>query len=756
MKKNRKVILTAVLVSVLAAAFSGCKKSDGTDQGSGARGSEQAQKEGDVYVPEYAKIDIKCNYIDSVAASGDTAFINAISWNEEEGSYRAIYKYDLIENKSQLLFEPEQDRGISGMALDPDGSLLVVDLSNDYTVDENGEMTGNTQTMTMRRISAADGTVMEEQEITDLMSGSEYMYVRNMCVDGQGNIYLYNDEGTIYVMDQNFQKLCEINTGNRWISSMAVSREGDVYAADDGKLKKIDLSAKGFGEAVKEVEFGWGNEIYTGISQSFLTSNTRQVMAIDIPAAASQVLFDWIDVDVNADNVEYVGELSDGRLWSIVEEYDRQGEPSFQLVYLTKKDRSEIAVKEEIVFGTMWLDQEVRREIVEFNKTNSQYRIVVREYGSDDYETGLIQFGADMTTANCPDIINLSQLDFAQFANKGVFEDLYPYMESSGLRKEDYLENILGAYEVDGGLYGIMPRFYISSIAAKSSLVGTESGWTLSEMLDLVEKVNPPYVMMYDSRDTMLWYCVYQDIDEFINWESGECFFGGEEFIRALEFAARFPGDDDVDYSQREGTETLLHENKVLLMQTTISSVQEYQMMRGMFGEDITYIGFPNKEKKGSLVVPASGSYGMSSKSKYKDGVWDFLKTFIEEEYQDGLVSEHGGWGFPVRTASLEKQFELDQKPNYYEDEEGNQIEQPKTTWGYNDFSIDIMAATQEEIDVVRNLISSADRISENADRQIVNIIQEEAEPFFRGQKSAADAAAVVQNRVQIYVNENR
>ena len=38
----------------------------------------------------------------------------------------------------------------------------------------------------------------------------------------------------------------------------------------------------------------------------------------------------------------------------------------------------------------------------------------------------------------------------------------------------------------------------------------------------------------------------------------------------------------------------------------------------------------------------------------------------------------------------------------------------------------------------------------------MLNIITEETESFFSGQKSAKDAADVIQNRIQIYVNENR
>lgn len=751
MKKNRKIVLAAVFFCILLTTLAGCGKNGGGNQE-----GEGSAKEGSVYVPEYAQLNLTCDYVDSLVVAGDIAYVSASTWNEDTGNSGAVYRYDLMENKIQKLCELGENESVYGMNANEDGSLTLISGDVDFVFDDNGEVVDSDSKITIYRLSGEDGTVIEEKEITEIFHESDYIYIQRMCGDAQGNLYLSDGNNMIYVLDKSYQMLCEINAADQWINSMASSKEGEVYASADGKLKKIDLAGKKIGEAVQNIEINWGDTLYTGLNSSFLVSGGNQVFTLDLAAGTKETLFNWIDVDVNEENVQYVGELSDGRIWAVTREYEEEGGAQYDLIYFSKKDRSEVAAKDEIVFGTLWMDSDIRRQIIDFNKTNSQYRIVVREYGTDDYESGLIQFGADLTTGNCPDIINLSQVDFAQYASKGVLEDLYPYMEKSGIKKEEYLENILKAYEIDGSLYGIMPVFYINSIAAKTSLVGEENGWTLTEMLDLVDEVNPPYVMMYDSRNTMLWYCVYQDIDEFVDWESGECFFNGEEFIRALEFASRFPNDEDVDYSERESTETLLHENKVLLMQTTLSSVQEYQMMRGMFGEEITYVGFPNKEEKGNLIVPASGSLGMSSKSKYKDGVWEFMKTLIEKEYQDDLVSEHGSWGFPIRKDSLEKQFEKDMTPEYYEDEDGNQVESPKTTWGYNDFTIEIMAAKQEEVDAVKRLIASAEKISGNTDQQIINIITEETEPFFKGQKSAADVANIIQNRVQIYVNENR
>lgn len=141
--------------------------------------------------------------------------------------------------------------------------------------------------------------------------------------------------------------------------------------------------------------------------------------------------------------------------------------------------------------------------------------------------------------------------------------------------RQDFLENVLEAYEVDGKLYGIVPSFQISTCMAKTSLVGERNGWTLTEMLDFAEGREAENIFDYGSRSSIFYYCIYNNIDEFINWETGECSFDGEGFIRTLKFAAQFPEEYDYDSEQEEGISSRLRSEKLLLMQSSISSVQE-------------------------------------------------------------------------------------------------------------------------------------------------------------------------------------
>ena len=60
---------------------------------------------------------------------------------------------------------------------------------------------------------------------------------------------------------------------------------------------------------------------------------------------------------------------------------------------------------------------------------------------------------------------------------------------------------------------------------------------------------------------------------------------------------------------------------------------------------------------------------------------------------------------------------------------------------------------TQEQIDRAVNFIKGLHNMAFE-DKVIMNIIYEEAESFFRGQKTAEDAAGMIQNRVQLYLDE--
>ena len=140
----------------------------------------------------------------------------------------------------------------------------------------------------------------------------------------------------------------------------------------------------------------------------------------------------------------------------------------------------------------------------------------------------------------------------------------------------------------------------------------------------------------------------------------------------------------------------------------------------------------------------------MSSKSSYKEGVWEFLRTFLLDEYQ----GSSNNWGFPLSIKHLDLMGEEAMKRPSYEDEMGNVIEYDDTYY-ISDMEVVIEPMTAEEVEEFKEQLYSFKQRYNN-DENLLNIIKEEAAAYFSGQKKAKDVADIIQSRVQIYVNETR
>ena len=804
MKKLVKSILVFFMAGAIIFGAAGCGK-----------GSEQQREKREFYyVPAYVDLDLDVNYIQRSLAIGNQLYLIGEKWDDATGeSSTTLYCYQLdtgeqskvdmemSENSSisQLAanskenmvmivqtYEPiyedddisaeeddgdtaEDDTEKDSAAKESDGATAVISGSSSTTfvvsesVSETVAVSGDDEVrmsidyrheLELWEVSPSDGTVLNKTDIKPVFEDPDNSWVQYMVLDPQDNIFLCCDS-SIYLLDMTGQKKGSINFDN-WIYNMFLASDGTVYVQYYGETgmetKPVDVQKIALGDAV-EIEGDSGMRgTYQGVDGRMIIHQSDSVYAYDFESGVKEELFSWLDADINSDEVENMGQISDDSFWALMRSW-MSGNSEYSLAILTKTPAAEVTEKAELVFGTMWLSQDMRTSIINFNKTNENYRITVEEYASDDYYSGLTRFNNDLTSGNSPDIIDISNINFSQYASKGVFEDLYPYMERDGIDTEDYLSNILKAYEMDGKLYGVMPQFYITTTLAKASNVGDVTGWTVDEMLDFAESHETANLFDYGARSSILYYCVYNNIEEYINWETGKCSFNGDDFFRVLEFAKKFP--EEVNYEDRGGTSASLRSNKILLMQYSLSSVQEFQMLTGLYGEKIAFVGYPNSERKSNLIQPTNGSAAISSKSKHKDGAWEFVKAFISEEYQNNLVESYHNWGFPILKDALDKLFEQDMTPEYYDDAEGNQVERPKTTWGWDDFDMEIYAATPAEIDAVRAVIESADRLAGSINEELTNIITEETEPFFKDQKSAKETADIIQNRIQTYVNEN-
>ena len=729
-----------------------------------------------VYVSEYISLPVSenSNY-EIYQMVENNLYYQLNQWGGETGeSSQKLYSLNIADKEAQPVELPLKLDGAGNiMRLVVDQESCIHMVSVEYPeIDEETGYTNYNVTNYFLKGYRADGTELYNADITSYISTTEYNYIQYMATDSQNNLYLSDGNSKIWIFDGNGNYLFDLVPTGNWISGLGAGKSGTVYMLQYGgtgmELQPIDIAARQFGPSLQGLPDNFnGNGIQPGVEKEFLLQGSNGLYEYDIETQTYEALLNFIDNDINGNNVSRVAVLEDGRIFVYYQDYTNN---ESEIMLLTKTEASTVVQKEIITYGVFGLDYNIREIIVKFNKSNEKYRISVRDYSENidrNSETGYVdaitRMNNDILTGNTPDLISLSYgtLDMDQMAAKGVLEDLSPYLDNSTvLSRDDLMESVLEAYTTNGILCGIPSTFSIGTIIAKSSLVGDRMGWTLEELMSVMNNMpEGTQIMQYATKEGILNACMAFNISDYIDWNTGDCHFNSEEFINVLEFANSFPEDFENNEDDPSFVE-LIREDKLLLHSWSISGVDEYQVMRKAFGEPITCIGYPSSSGYGSA-INGNTVIAISADSKHKETAWSFLETCIKEQATSERFSS---WGFSVIRSALEKQMEESMVPEYmYDmnneimlDEEGNLMEISRVRYGFGNSNemFDVYASTQEDVDAVWELINNTTtRVS--YDSSPMEIISEEAQSYFKGQKSSKEVADIIQNRIQIYVKES-
>ena len=101
-------------------------------------------------------------------------------------------------------------------------------------------------------------------------------------------------------------------------------------------------------------------------------------------------------------------------------------------------------------------------------------------------------------------------------------------------------------------------------------------------------------------------------------------------------------------------------------------------------------------------------------------------------------------------------EYEKDANGNYRLDENGEKIELSRGGWGWGSMQVKFYALTQAEADQIMALIDGTTRVLDEGDEEIMNIILQDTQPYFAGQKSLDDVVRQLQSKMNIYINEQR
>lgn len=760
--KNKAIcrrVLGLALSAAMALSLAACGNSSG---------GETEKKEW-VWVPEFITIDDETVSFYDMQLVGDSLCYQSYDYDEEtETSTQSICRYSLADGnitKTPLNYVEEKNWNLNRLVYAQDGSMYGT--TNVYNEDY-------TKSETFLCKFDAEGKQIFAEDMTELVAES---YVDNMAIDGEGRIYV-TGENNVWLFDADGNKRGTVSLGAdvNWIRAMGSGKDGKMYLCyytsnGDTVLCDIDFDGKKTGNTYENYPSSNSNALVPGIDKDFLAQDGNRVYEYDTKSQTSTELFTWLDSDINGNTVEKFWGLEDGRILAVASDWETN-EKSIAL--LTKTKASEVPQKETIVIGSLYGGSDIQAAAVKFNKSNDKYRISIKGYldfnswDGDDYEAymadGMTRLNNDITSNNCPDILDLSGLNIKQLAAKGVFEDLNGYLEKSEkLSREDFLENILEAYTLDGKLVSIPYRFQMSTVAGKASEVGTEMGWSIDELVAYADAHPDAQLFDHMTKQQIMMYLMIYSADSFIDWSTGECHFDTDEFKSVLDFVNRFP--DEADWNQEDmSTPNKIQKGQVLLYEVNVYDFNEVQMCNEIFQGDASYIGYPTMDGSIGCMLSANQAYAITSKAAQKDGAWEFIEAFLsQEEKSEGSFNS---FGFPTLKSKLnamaadavEVKYHTDENGELYLDENGEPIAiGGGSSISFEDgWTYEYRIPTQEEVDLILSLIEVAKPVSYSQGDEVLNIINEEAEPFYKGQKSVDEVASVIQSRTKIYVGENK
>lgn len=692
---------------------------------------------------------------------------------------------------------------IDGITAGNDGTLWVTETLEEYIYDVpedfdpdndyiwNYDMLEDRRT-SVRRQLGSDGSELSRTDtdsLEQLLIGDRSGYVGSSVVDSSGNTYamveLYDgdvNESKVVVLDKEMNVLFEIKENNLWgdlvlLGDGLVGMNSYVYdqLTTEGQqlLRTIDLKQQTWGEAYpmpSNVGTVYaGNDTYL-----FYYDNGDSLYGFDAKKEEGVKLLTWSSVDINRSDLSFFAFLADGRVAAMTTSWGDEGMEA-EVVLLTEHDASVLENQTILTFATMYLDYSTRERIIDFNKSQTDVRIEIRDYSefntSDDYNAGLTKLNTEIIAGQVPDILDTSGLNIRQYGGKGLLEDLWPYIEADEEigGRAGVMENVLQAAEQDGALYQIFNSFTIRTLTGAADVVGDRTSWTLADLDAALAKM-PEGCAIFSDGDTkegMLSNVISLQLDNFVDWDTGECRFDSQDFISLLEFCDRFPLTYDwskVDYDDYDDEYTRVMEGRQLLVSEYIYDFQTTQVREYIFGGDISYVGYPREDGGVGSSFNIDGGMAMSTTCKDKEAAWSFMRSvLLPESEPDDEYFYFNGWGFPVNRQDFEAMARREMTPEYMLDENGDPIldengdpmeySQGGYGWGYGQM-VEVYAASQEHYDKILALCDSINTIY-SYDESIYSIVLDVAKRYFNDDITVQAAADQIQSRVKLYVNEN-
>jgi len=356
-----------------------------------------------------------------------------------------------------------------------------------------------------------------------------------------------------------------------------------------------------------------------------------------------------------------------------------------------------------------------------FNSLNDQYYITIEKVKNKTATR------AEIIKGNLTDIYFFYGSDFLGGVNKeNIFEDLTPYMGKSGGL---YIVPSLQAAIEENGKVFYLPFDYLIWTMRSLSQIPNTAAMGMEELVELLEEENPDrnVFQLGQSRSGMWKWLCNLSVEAFIDRENGTTDFDSREYVELLESCMALP-ETPQDFDQY-----------ALLTVEQVGNILRMTGIEGLYGDQYSLSGCPTGGLSSGSCFEIMQSFAMSAESKNKEGVLEFFRFILSPNIID-LKDLTAIMCLPASEKQLTYLLEMAEGEGYMM---------------YRSFDSSYLTLHLSEYSVqqLRNLIDRTDTVMD-AYPDLIEIMVQESEKYFAGERNAEETAAATQSRANIAVAE--
>ena len=377
--------------------------------------------------------------------------------------------------------------------------------------------------------------------------------------------------------------------------------------------------------------------------------------------------------------------------------------------------------------------------IAAYSQRNRHHPLLMEQsIGEEDYADFRNRKLAELVGGEGADLYYVSRDDMRMLYEKGVAAALTEVIPLS--LKNQIFEGVLACGTVNGNLIGIAPEASVSTLLVSDKLWSGNT-WNWEEALEVLDSQPEAVQFMastlytYASPDYVL-ELLLQDLSHspFLDPETGRCDFDNPLFVMLLETAKDCSGT-----REEEERDRMLQDGRILGAVLDTDGLQAFSREMSMLGEDFHPVGFPTQGESGCY-WNVEYYIVVNRETAYMEEITEFIELLFQEKRQmtsrqavlKNLIASRLIWA------------DWGEKPH----------------WEYNlgGGSYDYLCTKADGTPWLEEYQELLDQCipREAGYDNIVKIIQEEAASYFDGTKDVADVVDIIQNRVQIYINEQQ